>query len=197
MGYPMMSGWGRPSPHGEGGLKFAQLMDPNGFPQSLPTRGGWIEICTLQLLLESLVSLPTRGGWIEIAVGCYRCLQQRRPSPHGEGGLKFWAISDKTSQYLSLPTRGGWIEMAICELTEERTESLPTRGGWIEMQTARNPLSVKASLPTRGGWIEISMPSSVAYSGWSLPTRGGWIEMLTREQVFYLLDVPPHTGRVD
>ena len=55
-----------PSPHGEGGLKYAAL--PGGILQqlSLPAWGGWIEIT-----------------WYNRHLG--RCL---RPSPHGEGGLK-------------------------------------------------------------------------------------------------------------
>ena len=56
-----------PSPHGEGGLKYDTMRHqarPNA--TSLPTRGGWIEICFL-LGSEDIGSSP---------------------SPHGEGGLK-------------------------------------------------------------------------------------------------------------
>ena len=37
------------------------------------------------------MSLPTRGGWIEIPQKSIQCFQVKRPSPHGEGGLKFTA----------------------------------------------------------------------------------------------------------
>ena len=34
--------------------------------ESLPTRGGWIEISLFANSPAMLPSLPTRGGWIEI-----------------------------------------------------------------------------------------------------------------------------------
>ena len=33
-----------PSPHGEGGLKYTAQADQRQAQESLPTRGGWIEI---------------------------------------------------------------------------------------------------------------------------------------------------------
>ena len=36
--------WRRPSPHGEGGLKYSACSEAVEGYQSLPTRGGWIEI---------------------------------------------------------------------------------------------------------------------------------------------------------
>ena len=37
-------------------------------------------------------SLPTRGGWIEIWTSGISSLSALSPSPHGEGGLKYEAI---------------------------------------------------------------------------------------------------------
>ena len=59
-----------------------------------------------------------------------------RPSPHGEGGLKYVLNVRLSGTQMSLPTRGGWIEIddngRVCW---EDHRSLPTRGGWIEMMT--------------------------------------------------------------
>ena len=71
MGKPPLPAFRRrcPSPHGEGGLKYA-LIDADGVgPKSLPSRGGWIEIWEYPLLIGAMTSLPSRGGWIEIQVG--------------------------------------------------------------------------------------------------------------------------------
>ena len=55
-----------PSPHGEGGLKFQRHVLVLQVRQSLPTRGGWIEIHgTMDEQVAGVLSLPTRGGWIE------------------------------------------------------------------------------------------------------------------------------------
>ena len=55
-----------PSPHGEGGLKFVSAAVLYPMHQSLPTRGGWIEI---GIASATVAAIPG-------------------PSPHGEGGLK-------------------------------------------------------------------------------------------------------------
>ena len=56
--------------------------------QSLPARGGWIEIWQAARVRRSAASLPARGGWIEIGPIHKVSDQAGRPSPHGEGGLK-------------------------------------------------------------------------------------------------------------
>ena len=64
-------------------------------------------------MTKRYTSLPTRGGWIEIR-SCRRSAGSvYRPSPHGEGGLKFMMQRRKSRNMQSLPTRGGWIEMPI------------------------------------------------------------------------------------
>ena len=37
--------------------------------QSLPVRGAWVEICGLGWGLRPLPSLPVRGAWVEIYMG--------------------------------------------------------------------------------------------------------------------------------
>ena len=76
------------SPHGERGLKFAQVRNGRPVVPSLPTRGAWIEISQRSPRHPSTLSLPTRGAWIEIA-GVHRA-----------------------DEWRSLPTRGAWIEIA-------------------------------------------------------------------------------------
>ena len=56
-------------------------------------------------------SLPPRGGWIEMYCRIAGFDADLRPSPHGEGGLKFYFISIEINDILSLPPRGGWIEI--------------------------------------------------------------------------------------
>ena len=80
-----------------------------GFPrqvESLPTRGGWIEIPALLGLWQSSGSLPTRGGWIEINFGLKEFMQHNP----------------------SLPTRGGWIEMGTPSETMLMTDVPPHTG---------------------------------------------------------------------
>ena len=48
---------------------------------SLPTRGAWIEICTLSTAPLVQVSLPTRGAWIEI-VTANTYINQDVVAPH-------------------------------------------------------------------------------------------------------------------
>ena len=125
---------------------------------SLPTRGGWIEIPCRRCHTPRQRSLPTRGGWIEISwqgrnphpgkrpsphgegglkfrFGMYLRLGQQSPSPHGEGGLKLQHYrAGRRCDGASLPTRGGWIEIAVgCYRCLQQGRSLPTRGGWIEI----------------------------------------------------------------
>ena len=60
----------RPSPHGEGGLKYLHGVLRDTDYASLPTRGGWIEIKHWpSRILTFITSLPTRGGWIEMVCG--------------------------------------------------------------------------------------------------------------------------------
>ena len=78
------------SPHGERGLKFAKQSVVQRPPQSLPTRGAWIEMPLSAVVLRPSASLPTRGAWIEMI---WLCL----------AAIISW----------SLPTRGAWIEIAV------------------------------------------------------------------------------------
>ena len=57
-----------------------------------------------------------------------------RPSPHGEGGLKYKGFAFHVFNLQSLPAWGGWIEMHECGTLETVNGSLPAWGGWIEMQ---------------------------------------------------------------
>ena len=54
------------SPHGERGLKSYYFWLRRLPHWSLPSRGAWIEIVVLLLLVREVKSLPSRGAWIEI-----------------------------------------------------------------------------------------------------------------------------------
>ena len=78
-------------------------------------------------------SLPTRGGWIEIPGGCQAPAPGRRPSPHGEGGLKWLSRTQTSTPCMSLPTRGGWIEiMKMNPLREALTCPSPHGEGGLK-----------------------------------------------------------------
>ena len=62
-------------------------------------------------------SLPTRGGWIEINGLISDMMFSCGPSPHGEGGLKWYRMQFGEAESRSLPTRGGWIEIGIASAT--------------------------------------------------------------------------------
>ena len=99
----------------------------------------------------------------------------RRPSPHGEGGLKLRTMALGLMNQLSLPTRGGWIEI-------NGTPIIAARGG--------------SPSPHGEGGLKSVTGDSDDQNTVSLPTRGGWIEILVPVSRTVLTLVPPHTGRV-
>ena len=60
------AGVGRPSPHGEGGLKLVIKLVTQFIDWSLPAWGGWIEMFIRSLAALQGGSLPAWGGWIEM-----------------------------------------------------------------------------------------------------------------------------------
>ena len=77
------------SPCGERGLKSRCCPMRHTSHRSLPVRGAWVEIHTLNVtILLRLKSLPVRGAWVEI--------QRSGHLPAAK-----W----------SLPVRGAWVEM--------------------------------------------------------------------------------------
>ena len=145
-------------------------------------------------------SLPTRGGWIEIRMGNEDARKSGRPSPHGEGGLKYDVLAVVGQCNRSLPTRGGWIEMIlVIHMSTCSGMSLPTRGGWIETSfTVRmGDCTVPGPSPHGEGGLKLRECKLQIGRGTSLPTRGGWIETLDARENLPAVRVPPHTGRVD
>ncbi len=55
----------------------------------------------------------------------------RRPSPHGEGRLKFFRIIHEFVDVKSLPARGGWIEI-FSNLNDYRCSNVPPRTGRVD-----------------------------------------------------------------
>ncbi len=99
------------SPHGERGLKYDL---PSACPpsrQSLPARGAWIEIDSVDSTAWVTGSLPARGAWIEIISPLRKRCNIYCRSPHGERGLKFDDALTTHDVVSSLPARGAWIEM--------------------------------------------------------------------------------------
>ena len=77
------------SPCGESGLKFTTTCYKSCKIWSLPMRGEWIEIFSVNACGINFMSLPMRGEWIEI-----------------------YTIPLTSTGYVSLPMRGEWIEIA-------------------------------------------------------------------------------------
>ena len=61
----------------------------DAWEESLPARGAWIEMGTVDEFLEAVQSLPARGAWIEI---------------------EYFPMVDRMED-VSLPARGAWIEI--------------------------------------------------------------------------------------
>ena len=57
--------FGRP-PRGGRGLKSLAAPEPVDICQSPPSRGAWIEMLIIQLVIVTVWSPPSRGAWIEI-----------------------------------------------------------------------------------------------------------------------------------
>ena len=101
------------SPCGERGLKYNIASYKKRDAVSLPVRGAWIEIDSLQPPLHSL----------------------SRRSPCGERGLKSYVHMLSPTHPMSLPVRGAWIEISVTVMLVTLTlRSLPVRGAWIEIQ---------------------------------------------------------------
>ena len=171
----------RPAPHGAGGLKCRFSAGINRtMSESRPARGGWVEILRGKvswtatrwfrparggwveirpLYAESLgtaESRPARGGWVEINLRHPRHYLQRRPAPHGAGGLK---------------------SIRSCKLAGNLLQSRPARGGWVEMSNKITHLSASVSRPARGGWVEMPSVGASSPQKMSRPARGGWVEI--------------------
>ena len=93
------------SPRGERGLKLNIGKAVLYLPQSLPSRGAWIEIYYLLRRLNDKLSLPSRGAWIEI---------------RNYAGSVGW--------FGSLPSRGAWIEIRADSFEKARTAVAPLAG---------------------------------------------------------------------
>ena len=171
----MLHGADGRSPQGECGLKYygeaAHLSDH----ASLPARGVWIEIGSVDDEDSVYSSLPARGVWIEILPSGSSTLTSLGRSPQGECGLK------------CPPRRTSW--------TSRR--SLPARGVWIEISSFSKESGVKESLPARGVWIEIPVPAIPACPARSLPARGVCIEIANPLGTGRRRRVTPRKGSVD
>ena len=66
-------------------MKSVNVVLLQNFLESPPSRGAWIEIRCLQLLLaEKAASPPSRGAWIEITHGAV-CFQAKQVAPLAGG----------------------------------------------------------------------------------------------------------------
>ena len=181
---------------------------------SLPARGAWIEIKrTSKATTAAWRSLPARGAWIEIISKSSLTKRQTGRSPHGERGLKWFALPIH-GDIASLPARGAWIEMYAMSLTV-------IRGAWIEISDNRNSHTLTGRRPPHGGRglklvrvagkqllddsrpphggrglkLTFSVLYHVAPCG-SPPARGAWIEIYNRHCTSCgLPGRPPHGGR--
>ena len=123
------------------------------------------------------MSLPTRGGWIEIQPPQRSSHRPLRPSPHGEGGLKYTFPSLQKIVILSPSPHGeGGLKSGDGGCRMKDLQSLPTRGGWIEM------------LPSTNRYSRRKRPS---------PHGEGGLKCRANKKPEPMIPVPPHTGRVD
>ena len=193
---------------------------------------------------KRLLSLPVRGAWIEILSLQNVPAKRIRRSPCGERGLKWSITSTSRPVMMSLPVRGAWIEILAGSPFASMIMSLPVRGAWIEIPAlSRSLYRALASLPVRGAWIEIStrplsssgfisrspcgerglklrivalfdcffsrspcgerglkyqmLPYPLALFLSSLPVRGAWIEIPSTKSQYGLSVVAPRAGSVD
>ena len=115
------------SPQGECGLKYygeaAHLSDH----ASLPARGVWIEIGSVDDEDSVYSSLPARGVWIEITCS-NRLSRAACRSPQGECGLKCQRLLDASRVVGSLPARGVWIEIDMLAVNDSGGVVAPRKG---------------------------------------------------------------------
>ena len=187
---------------------------------SLPVRGAWIEMQTLQTPNALCGSLPVRGAWIEIRGHGYPSQLWCRRSPCGERGLKFKRRNLHTILLCRSPCgeRGLKCKNHRNKCTEICRSPCGERGLKYDYIIARSGAIV--SLPVRGAWIEIANTGATADSvtrrspcgerglksftnfheqnlDWSLPVRGAWIEIVLLPCNISVLKVAPRAGSVD
>ena len=122
---------------------------------SLPTRGAWIEIISTTKTAEVKVSLPTRGAWIEIISALCSCFGGESRSPHGERGLK-------SDYFKKVQIESGRSPHG------ERGLKCPEDGSPYH-RFGRSPHGERGLKSVSG--------QAIGTNGTSLPTRGAWIEM--------------------
>ena len=72
-----------PSPHGEGGLKYGQVLRHAFFVGPSPRGEGGLKLPQYTVCGTVARSLPTRGGWIEISITAVALLFAIVPPPTG------------------------------------------------------------------------------------------------------------------
>ena len=143
------------SPHGERGLKYADLAGHRRTERSLSSRRAWIEIVRRYSACRPRRSLSSRRAWIEIQAASAQVTAVAGRSPHGERGLKYWtkASSPKSLGRSPHGERGlKWLRM---RQAKSMILSLSSRRAWIEMRRMAPSAPRPASLSSRRAWIEI------------------------------------------
>ena len=73
---------------------------------SLPARGAWVEMGSMDPGNRPSLSLPARGAWVEIETPHRMAILLMRRSPHGERGLKSCLQEAETITGLVAPRTG-------------------------------------------------------------------------------------------
>ena len=177
--------WNRPIPPGNHNVLW-----------SLPSRGAWIEIISIDDSISDNTSLPSRGAWIEMQYllrtavfymvapftgsvdwNCNESHQRRgvrRRSLHGERGLKFIGKKENLRECLSLPSRGAWIEILSHTASDRAVCVAPFTGSvdWNSFTQLTQPYSFQVAPFT--GSVDWNRQTNWV-SLWhilSLPSRG-------------------------
>ena len=101
--------------------------------QSLPVRGAWIEIISVNTPEERKRRSPCGERGLKSRIG-HSTERNNCRSPCGERGLKFHDVFVDNVGIKSLPVRGAWIEILLSKLSKLMCNpSLPVRGAWIEI----------------------------------------------------------------
>ena len=90
-------------------MKYNDVIHAGREIMSRPARGGWIEILLSAWAFGRGRSRPARGGWIEIGGWPRPCSCQRRPAPHGAGGLKCYRCQP-AGDSVRVPPRTGRVD---------------------------------------------------------------------------------------
>jgi len=80
----------RRTPHGVRGLKYANAGGGSGTETSHPAWGAWIEILIPLFFVYNFSSHPAWGAWIEIGTYMWLGVANKRRTPHGVRGLKYY-----------------------------------------------------------------------------------------------------------